>query len=48
VPNDEPLAMRVLRGEFHDGDHIPVDARDDELIFERTGATAPSPAGVAA
>ena len=38
----QPLAMRLLRGEFHDGDHIRVDARNGELVFERsvTGATA--------
>jgi ATP-dependent Clp protease ATP-binding subunit ClpB len=42
----QPLAMRLLRGEFHDGDHIQVDARNGELVFERsaTGVTA----GVAA
>jgi ATP-dependent Clp protease ATP-binding subunit ClpB len=42
----QPLAMRLLRGEFHDGDHIRVDARNGELAFERvaSGATA----GVAA
>src|SRR5207253_10928575 len=27
----QPLAMQLLRGEFHDGDHIRVDARGDEL-----------------
>jgi ATP-dependent Clp protease ATP-binding subunit ClpB len=42
----QPLAMRLLRGEFHDGDHIQVDAHDRELLFERTSAAAPS--GVAA
>ena len=36
----QPLAMRLLRGEFHDGDHIRVDAHDGELVFERTGAPA--------
>src|SRR5947209_4065183 len=42
----QPLAMRLLRGEFHDGDHIRVDARDGELVFERAGA--PAPTGAAA
>jgi ATP-dependent Clp protease ATP-binding subunit ClpB len=42
----QPLAMRLLRGEFHDGDHILVDARNGELVFERTEAAAPT--GVAA
>src|ERR1700694_5692805 len=44
----QPLAMRLLQAEFHDNDHIRVDARDGELIFERTSATAAPPAGVAA
>ena len=26
--------MRLLRGEFHDGDTIVVDARDGELEFQ--------------
>jgi ATP-dependent Clp protease ATP-binding subunit ClpB len=34
----QPLAMQLLRGEFHDGDHIRVDARGDELVFERIAA----------
>lgn len=32
----QPLAMRLLRADFHDGDHIQTDVRDDELVFERT------------
>jgi ATP-dependent Clp protease ATP-binding subunit ClpB len=31
----QPLAMRLLQGEFHDGDAIRVDARDGQLVFER-------------
>jgi ATP-dependent Clp protease ATP-binding subunit ClpB len=42
----QPLAMRLLRGEFHDGDHVVVDAHDGELVFERSAAGAT--AGVAA
>jgi hypothetical protein len=38
--------MRLLRGEFHDGDHVVVDAHDGELVFERSAAGAT--AGVAA
>ena len=41
----QPLAMRLLQGDFHDGDHIRIDARDGELIFERTSATADSTGG---
>ncbi len=43
----QPLAMHLLRGEFHDNDHIRVDARNGELIFERAPA-AVEPTGVAA
>jgi ATP-dependent Clp protease ATP-binding subunit ClpB len=35
-------SMRLLRHEFHDGDHIRVDARGDELVFERVGAATPA------
>ena len=31
----QPLAMRLLRGEFRDGDTVLVDARDGRLVFER-------------
>ncbi|MGZ8782395.1 MAG: ATP-dependent Clp protease ATP-binding subunit, partial [Gaiellaceae bacterium] len=39
---ENPLAQRLLQGEFNDGDTILVDARDGELVFER----APVPAAV--
>jgi ATP-dependent Clp protease ATP-binding subunit ClpB len=42
----QPLAMRLLRGEFHDGDQVLVDARAGELLFERRPAAAAT--GVAA
>jgi ATP-dependent Clp protease ATP-binding subunit ClpB len=42
----QPLAIRLLRGEFHDGEHIRVDARDREIVFERVSES--TPAGVAA
>jgi ATP-dependent Clp protease ATP-binding subunit ClpB len=42
----QPLAVRLLAGDFHDGDHIRVDAHDGELVFERMSAAVPS--GVAA
>jgi ATP-dependent Clp protease ATP-binding subunit ClpB len=44
----QPLAMHLLRGEFHDNDHIRVDARDGQLVFERATAPAAERAGVAA
>ena len=40
--DSEPLAMRVLQGEFGEGDTVRVDAAGGELRFEstRAGATA--------
>jgi len=35
---ENPLALRLLEGEFGDGDTILVDARDGEIVFERAGA----------
>jgi hypothetical protein len=40
----QPLAMRLLRGEFGDGDSILGDARDGRLDFRR--AEAPIAASV--
>ncbi len=31
----DPLALKVLEGEFKEGDHILVDARDGQIVFER-------------
>jgi ATP-dependent Clp protease ATP-binding subunit ClpB len=39
---ENPLALRLLEGEFAGGDAVRVDAKDGELVFER--ATAPEPA----
>jgi ATP-dependent Clp protease ATP-binding subunit ClpB len=33
---ENPLALRLLEGEFHDGDSIRVDAANGELVFEQT------------
>ena len=38
---ENPLALRLLEGDFGDGDTIRVDAHDGELVFERAGAGAP-------
>jgi len=35
---ENPLALRLLEGDFHDGDTIRVDAADGELTFARAGA----------
>jgi ATP-dependent Clp protease ATP-binding subunit ClpB len=37
---ENPLAQRLLAGEFHDGDTIRVDAQNGDLVFERAGAAA--------
>ncbi|HEY5101121.1 MAG TPA: hypothetical protein VII54_13810, partial [Gaiellaceae bacterium] len=37
---ENPLALRLLEGDFGDGDAIRVDAVDGELLFERAGNTA--------
>ncbi len=31
----DPLALRLLQGDFKDGDHIRVDFKDGKLVFER-------------
>jgi ATP-dependent Clp protease ATP-binding subunit ClpA len=31
----DPLAMRVLEGEFREGDRITVDVGDNELKFQK-------------
>jgi ATP-dependent Clp protease ATP-binding subunit ClpB len=38
---ENPLALRLLEGEFSDGDAVRVDAHDGELVFERAGAREP-------
>jgi len=35
----DPLAVKILGGEFKEGDHINVDAAGDELSFSRSAAT---------
>jgi ATP-dependent Clp protease ATP-binding subunit ClpB len=42
---ENPLALRLLEGEFAEGDTVRVDARDGELVFEK--AVAPEAAAVA-
>jgi ATP-dependent Clp protease ATP-binding subunit ClpB len=31
----DPLAMKILQGEFREGDTVIVDVRDDELVFTK-------------
>jgi ATP-dependent Clp protease ATP-binding subunit ClpB len=42
---ENPLALRLLEGDFTDGDTVRVDAQNSELVFEK--ATAAQPAAVA-
>jgi ATP-dependent Clp protease ATP-binding subunit ClpB len=45
---ENPLALRLLEGEFSDGDTVRVDLGDDDaLVFERATAAEPEPAAVA-
>jgi ATP-dependent Clp protease ATP-binding subunit ClpB len=37
---ENPLAIRLLEGEFGDGDTILVDAQNSDLVFTRPAATA--------
>jgi ATP-dependent Clp protease ATP-binding subunit ClpB len=41
---ENPLALRLLEGDFAAGDTVRVDARDGELVFERAGAREPAAA----
>jgi ATP-dependent Clp protease ATP-binding subunit ClpB len=38
------LALKLLEGEFSEGDVVRVDAADGELSFERAGGAVPAPA----
>jgi ATP-dependent Clp protease ATP-binding subunit ClpB len=40
----DKLALKILEGEFREGDVVRVDARDGEIVFERAGAAAPAAA----
>jgi ATP-dependent Clp protease ATP-binding subunit ClpB len=39
---ENPLALRLLEGDFAEGDTVLVDARDGELVFERAPAAEPA------
>jgi ATP-dependent Clp protease ATP-binding subunit ClpB len=38
---ENPLALRLLEGDFQEGDTIRVDAHDGELVFEKSVAAHP-------
>jgi ATP-dependent Clp protease ATP-binding subunit ClpB len=37
---ENPLALRLLEGDFAEGDTVLVDARDGELVFEKAATVA--------
>jgi ATP-dependent Clp protease ATP-binding subunit ClpB len=39
----DPLAQKLLRGEFHEGETVLVDAENGELTFRHTGAASVPP-----
>jgi ATP-dependent Clp protease ATP-binding subunit ClpB len=41
---ENPLALRLLEGEFAEGDTVRVEARDGELAFAKAGAAEPAAA----
>jgi ATP-dependent Clp protease ATP-binding subunit ClpB len=41
---ENPLALRLLEGEFAEGDTVRVDAKDGGLVFEKSGAAEPAAA----
>jgi ATP-dependent Clp protease ATP-binding subunit ClpB len=41
---ENPLALRLLEGDFAEGDTVRVDARDGELVFERAAVAEPAAA----
>jgi ATP-dependent Clp protease ATP-binding subunit ClpB len=41
---ENPLALRLLEGEFSEGDTVRVDAKDGELVFEKAPLAEPAAA----
>jgi ATP-dependent Clp protease ATP-binding subunit ClpB len=41
---ENPLALRLLEGEFAEGDTVRVDAKDGELVFAKVGEREPAAA----
>jgi ATP-dependent Clp protease ATP-binding subunit ClpB len=41
---ENPLALRLLEGDFVEGDAVLVDAKDDEIVFEKAKAAEPAAA----
>jgi ATP-dependent Clp protease ATP-binding subunit ClpB len=34
----DPLAVKILEGEFKEGDRIKIDSAGDEMVFRHTGS----------
>jgi ATP-dependent Clp protease ATP-binding subunit ClpB len=41
---ENPLALRLLEGDFADGDSVRVDAHEGEIVFEKDRAPEPAAA----
>jgi ATP-dependent Clp protease ATP-binding subunit ClpB len=41
---ENPLALRLLEGDFGEGDTVRVDAKDGELVFEKAELAEPAAA----
>jgi ATP-dependent Clp protease ATP-binding subunit ClpB len=41
---ENPLALRLLEGDFEEGDAVLVDARDEKLVFEKAAVREPAAA----
>ena len=41
---ENPLALRLLEGDFVEGDTVRVDVENGEIVFERADAAAPAAA----
>jgi len=39
---ENPLALRLLEGDFEEGDAVRVDTKNGELVFEKAGAAEPA------
>jgi ATP-dependent Clp protease ATP-binding subunit ClpB len=40
---ENPLALRILEGDFQEGDTVVVDVKDGELVFEKAEVAEPAP-----
>ena len=41
---ENPLALRLLEGDFAEGDTVRVDAQNGELVFQKAGVAQPAAA----